>query len=67
MPKRRTDDSCRCWLNRTSSKRWENAAVPAPGSMVLVSGYLDGENAAALRVDVRVVRPAYLWDTRGIV
>lgn len=47
---------CRCRLNRSSSKRWENATLPINGSAVLVSGCLDGKGVEVMRVDVEVMR-----------
>lgn len=56
-------DFCRCRLNRTTSKRWENTTGPAHGSTVLISGYLGGETAGALRVEVETMQ--FISPSRG--
>jgi hypothetical protein len=56
-------NSCRCRLNRTTSKRWENATGPALGSTVVISGYLDGETVGALRVEVETMQ--FITPSRG--
>jgi len=47
---------CRCRLNRTTSKCWENTTVPIQGTTVLVSGYLEGEDAGVLLVEVETMQ-----------
>jgi len=47
---------CRCQLNRTTSKRWENTTIPIQGTTVLVSGYLEGEDAGVLLVEVETMQ-----------
>jgi len=48
-------ESCRCRLDKTGNKRWENTNIPSIGSTVMISGYLEGQEARAFLIEVETM------------